>query len=285
MSSALQPIPLWSFHGGSWLPRSASSPAGGATPAAAAPPRSQLTLLTWNVWFGRHRFRERTAALLDEITWRAPDVIALQEVTEELLELLLAHPHIRAFYQLSDADGSTFERYGVLLLTKIPFVSTSLLPLPSQMGRRLLVGQLPDGLAIATVHLESTSACTSERIAQLRIIQPLLAAEFSDVVLMGDMNFAPESAAETAALDPSFVDAWLSNRFTDPGYTVDVARNDLRRRTDDAPTQRRIDRVFVRSARWRTEEISLTGVSPIDGHGTFTSDHFGLEALLGTSPP
>lgn len=290
MAVSLDPISPWAFREGRWsrVLKLASSGVATAPPeTVAAPGPSTLTLVTWNTWFGRTKFRERSAALLDELSWRAPEVIALQEATEELVELLVAHPIIRAHYQLSDIDGSSFDPYagyGVLLLSKIPFVSAGLLHLPSRMGRRLLVGQLSNGLCLATVHLESTAECSAQRAEQLQIIQPFLAGSAEDVVLMGDMNFAPEAPAETAVLDPSFVDGWSLRKPIDPGYSVDSLRNDLRRRIG-GHTQKRIDRVFVRGARWQLDDISLTGTSPIDQAGTFTSDHFGLEAVLRRRSP
>ncbi len=276
MAASLIQIPTWAFRQGRWVKQEEDVPE--------APRPSSLTLLTWNVWFGKHRFHQRAAALLDEIEWRAPDVVALQEVTEGLVEVLAGDSRIRARYQLTDVSGATFEGYGVLLLSKIPFLGAGMLALPSQMGRRLLVGQLANGLGVATVHLESTSSCVAERVKQLQIIQQLLSEATEDVVLMGDMNFAPEAAAENAALDPSFVDAWSKNLFGEPGFSVDCARNELRRRYDDSHTQKRIDRVFVRSSSWQVQGISLTGTSPLDEHGTFVSDHFGLEAVLSSSP-
>lgn len=276
MPASLIQIPTWAFRKGRWEKQEDE--------VAEAPRPASLTLLTWNVWFGKHRFQQRTAALLDEIEWRAPDVIALQEVTEGLVEVLTEDSRIRARYHLTDVSGRTFERYGVMLLSKIPFLGAGMVALPSQMGRRLLVGQLANGLGVATVHLESTASCVAERVAQLKIIQPLLAAATEDVVLMGDMNFAPEAEAESAAIEPSFVDAWSKNLFGEPGYSVDCARNDLRRRNDESHTQKRIDRVFVRSERWQVQGISLTGTTPLDEEGTFVSDHFGLEAVLSSSP-
>lgn len=291
---SLDPITPLAFRDGKWrrvapLPSRAASaspafPAPPASPAASAP----LTLLTWNVWFAQHKFEQRTAALLDEITWRAPDVIALQEVTEELLEILVAHPHIRATYQLSDIDTSTFDNrshYGVLLLSKIPFARAGLVHLPSQMGRRVLVADLANGLCVATVHLESMKPHDVERAEQLDLAQRFLAAHSDDVVLMGDMNFSPGAPREEAVRDPSFLDAWAERHPTDPGFSVDSLRNDLRRRTGGGEhVQKRIDRVFVRSQRWHAQEISLTGTTPIDPAGTFISDHFGLETVLGARP-
>jgi endonuclease/exonuclease/phosphatase family metal-dependent hydrolase len=248
-----------------------------AVPIATVAP---LRLLTWNIWFGRHQLKERTAALIDDLSWRAPDIVALQEVTAESLRVLIANPFIRATYQVSDVDGSTFDRYGVMLLSKVPFESLMMLPLPSRMGRRLLVGTLANGLSVATVHLESTSDRGADRVAQLEIILPLLKNLASDVVLMGDLNFSPDSLLETAAVDPSFVDAWTHSRFADPGFTIDSMRNQMRRRFDDAMMQRRIDRVLVRSTRWRVEDVALAGTAPMDAEGTFVSDHFGVETVL-----
>ena len=45
-------------------------------------------------------------------------------------------------------------------------------------------------------------------------------------------------------------------------------------------SRKRIDRVFVRAARWRATHIELVGTEPIDAEGTFTSDHFGLSCTL-----
>jgi endonuclease/exonuclease/phosphatase family metal-dependent hydrolase len=247
------------------------------TPEAPAP--ESLTLLTWNVWFGRYRFAERTAGLLDELRWRAPDVVALQEVTEELLAKLTEDPLVRSTYQLSDTDSSTFERYGVVLLSRQPIRALTMLPLPSQMGRRLVAVQLACGLTVASVHLESMDASTT-RAAQLRIIQPWLLQRAEQVVLMGDMNFAPGAPEECAALDPTFADAWDHHGFSSPGYTADGLRNAMRRRFHEDPTQRRIDRVFVRTTEWRVQEISLTGISPLHDDGLCISDHFGLETVL-----
>lgn len=270
--AAFTPIPSFAFNGTRWVKAAA---------AAAAPPGPEpLTLLTWNVWFGAFKQAARTAALLAEIDWRAPEVVALQEITLESLELVLAHPTIRARYHVSDIEGTTFERYGVLLLSRAPFAELALLPLPSQMGRRVVVGKLPSGLAVATVHLESTAPCAAARASQLGILQPALKRYAADFVLMGDMNFSPDAMIENAALEPELLDAWQALHPTRAGFTVDSQRNAMRRRFDSDPVGRRIDRVFAYGQRWKVESIALTGDQPIDQGQIFISDHFGLEAVL-----
>jgi endonuclease/exonuclease/phosphatase family metal-dependent hydrolase len=257
------------FAAGRWAP----------TPTPAREPPRALRVLTWNVWFGGHMFDERAAALLAELGRRQPDVVLLQEVTPELLATITLTPWVRARYALSDARGGTLGGYGVLLLSRQPVRRMTQLELPSRMGRSLLVAELACGLTVATVHLESTDPCDAERAAQLRIVQPHLAALSPDVLLAGDMNFTPDHPLENAALDPSFVDVWPALH-ADPGYTVDTDVNTMRYQVRARRTQKRIDRVFLRSAAWRADAIHIVGTSPIDELGTFVSDHFGLEARL-----
>ena len=242
-----------------------------------------LKILTWNVWFGAHKFRARQEALLAEISRRSPDVILLQEVTRKLLTAIVDTPWVRAGYQVSDVDGSTFGRYGVLLLSRIPIRRLVMLDLPTEMARCLLSAELSCGITVATAHLESTSECTSTRVAQLGIIQPYLAASSSDVIFAGDMNFAPDAAAENAALDPTFVDVWPALHGDRPGYTVDTNINFMRYVTHGKHSHKRIDRVFLRSRAWSPRAATLVGAEPIDEEGTFVSDHFGMEVELAPS--
>jgi tyrosyl-DNA phosphodiesterase 2 len=253
-------------------------------PAMAEPDDARaLRIVTWNVWFGAHRFDERAHALLAELERRRPDVIALQEVTPPLLGLVRRAPWVRAGYQLSDDHGWTLRRYGVLLLSRRPIQRLSLVELPSEMDRLLLIAELACGLTVATVHLESTAPCAAERATQLSIIGPLLAAE-PDVVLVGDMNFAPGAPRETAALDPALVDVWPALHPDEAGYTVDTDVNTMRYQAKGHADQKRIDRVFLRSQRWQPRAIVLVGTASLDAAGTFPSDHFGLEVTLAAAP-
>lgn len=249
-----------------------------APPTAPRPP-SDLEVVTWNTWFGGHMFEERTVALLAELERRSPHVIALQEVTAPLLAALADAAWVRRRYHLSQLD---VRDYDVLLLSREPVRRITSLDLPTGMGRRLLVADLACGLRVATVHLESTSDCAAARAAQLRRILPYLARD-PDVALVGDMNFRPGDRLEEAELDPSFRDVWPALHPAARGYTVDTERNAMRLAVRSTPTQKRIDRVFLRSAGWRATAIELLGTQPIDDDETFISDHFGLAVSLATS--
>ncbi len=263
----LEPLEAFVWSAGDWK----------KAPRAAASAPCEVRLVTWNVWFGGHMFEERRAALLADLERRKPDVICLQEVTKELLDVLVATRWIRSAYTVSDIE--LFQTYDVVILSRLPIRRLSQLSLPTQMGRRLLVAELACGLAIGTVHLESMKQSMQPRALQLRLIQPELAA-LGDAVLCGDMNFQPTDAIECAALDPAFVDVWPAIRPDDPGYTADSQINKMRFSLKPTMSRKRIDRVFLHGSRWRASAIELVGTEPIDIDGTFTSDHFGLACTL-----
>jgi len=258
------------FVGGEWT-RDARVP----RPSPSAP--TDVRLLTWNVWFGGHMFDERRAALMADLERRRPDVIALQEVTADLLSDLVNARWVRAEYQLTDVE--LFQTYDVVVLSRLPIRRVTELLLPTRMGRRLVVAELACGLSVGTVHLESMKESVHPRATQLGLIQPFL-AKLGDAVLAGDMNFKPDDPIETAAVDPTFVDVWPVLRPDDPGYTADSQINRMRFSLKPALSRKRIDRVFLHSTRWRPAAIELVGTEPIDADGTFTSDHFGLECTL-----
>lgn len=237
--------------------------------------------MTWNVWFGQWARAQRQAALWAEIERLRPDVVCLQEVVPEHL----AGPEIERLRELGWwlSDDAIFD-YDVSILARLPVVSSERLQLPSLMGRELLLirPRTEPPLTIATVHLESTAEETEARVQQLELITARLAAE-PDVVLVGDMNFpALPERPENQPL-AGWIDAWAQLRPTEPGYTIDSEVNQMRWLQKRKHDQRRLDRVFIRSRRWKITNIELLGLSSLAGDPlTFISDHFGLCADLET---
>lgn len=244
----------------------------------------RLTVATYNVWFDAFHKRDRHEAIMRMLEQRRPDVIALQEVTPDTLALVLAQPWIRAEYQPSDLDGRTLDRYGVLLLSRSPARGMTLLPLPSRMGRKLLVFELELAgrpVSVATVHLESLKE-SETRGAQLRLIFDHLAAA-EHAVLMGDFNFCAAWPDENARLPADYVDAWPAVHPELPGYSEDPTVNVMRRERKNPTKRVRFDRILVKSPSLRPVGIELLGTEPIspDLPGVYPSDHFGLFATLG----
>lgn len=248
----------------------------------------RLVLATFNVWFGDLNWQRRQDALLDELERVSPDVVGLQEVQPRFLRRLLEVDWVRRDYALSDVWDSTLGAYGVLLLSRLPVREFSLLDLPSQMGRRLLMADLElDGelLRVGSVHLESTAGQGLARGVQLEKIFPVL-DEADSAVLMGDLNFDPSSEYEQGFLLESYQDAWSALHPDLPGWTEDTERNLLRQDKKSVEKQVRFDRILLRSERWRPVTMERLGLEPV-GHDlprVFPSDHFGLTSTLELAP-
>lgn len=243
--------------------------------------RAGLRVVTWNVWFNSWERELRQRALWAEIAASEADIVCLQEVVPEHL----AGPELSELrdrgYWISD---ERIHGYDVIVVSRRPVLASERVPLPSVMGRELLVVRLDTrpALTVATVHLESTAAMTATRCRQLTEIQSWLAGE-SDVLLVGDMNF-PDGARPEAEILAGWTDAWQRCHPGDPGFTVDSEVNAMRAQVKPGDKQARIDRVFHRGDGWRVEGIERLGTRPCAFDPPlapiFVSDHFGLRVDL-----
>lgn len=236
-----------------------------------------LRLVTWNVWFGEWRRDDRQAALWRTLDALEPDLICLQEVVFEHL----FGPEISRRRERGDwVSDQSISYYDVLMVGPRAPREHERMPLPTSMGRSLLIARLDvePPLTVATVHLESTSKMEKVRMQQLERINAALADE-PNVLLVGDMNFAPDSPAQ--ALVEGWRDAWVELHGEQPGYTVDSELNHMRGISSSKAKRARIDRVFLRGSDWRLESLERLGTEPFpDDPLTFISDHFGLLAEL-----
>ncbi len=234
----------------------------------------KLRVVTWNVWFGEWNAARRQEALWAELARLEPDVICLQEMTQEHLDRPELHARRFGGEWISDAH---INGYDVITLARVPVRRSERLPLVSVMGRNLLVTRLDidPPLTVATVHLESTAPMTEYRVRQLNDINSFLAAE-PDVLLVGDMNFADGSRPEESAIT-GWRDAWRELRPDEPGYTLDSERNKMRGWTKPGTKRARLDRALLQSERWRFTEIERLGTQALpEDPLTHISDHFGL---------
>lgn len=248
--------------------------------------RDAISILTLNTWFDGFERERRTSALLDRLGEIEPDVIALQEVREDLVRAVRDAAWVRQSYEMSDAIGTTLRSYGNLLLSRLPIGRLELHPFPTIMGRRLLLAELQvndEVLAIGVVHLESTKEMAGMRAEQLvRTVDALAACP--QALIVGDHNF--DVGAPEERVVRGYVDAWAALHPDRSGWTVDATRNPMRRRFG-SDKRARYDRVFVRSddGTWTPDSASLFGDDSVDAEATvFLSDHFGVLTRLRREP-
>ncbi|QRN99832.1 DUF504 domain-containing protein [Archangium violaceum] len=269
----------------------------------ALPSPAELTVATFNVLYDLYDPElldtgRRTSAAISLLRSVDADIIALQEVTESFLRVLLEKQWVREHYFLSEGpSAATVQPYGQLLLSRFPFASLS--QCVFSRDKRIIAGELalPDGaLWVATPHLTSNRAPSggAARAAQVRTLIDWVRSlgneqgGVPDVLLVGDFNFGDDAPEAQDFEKAGFVDAWTALRPGDAGFTFDPSRNTLAALTTTSGQRQRYDRVLVRSASGRLvpREVSLFAEAPLSGppapggDALFASDHFGLSCML-----
>ena len=251
----------------------------------------KLRLVTWNIWFGEHRWMDRLDALLAEVERAQADLIALQEVTRRQLSRILETDWVQRDFAVSDAQGLSLDPHGVLLLARPSLQDLRLIGLPSRRHRKLVHAELDTEcgpIQVVTAHLESGADAVALREAQLHIAARVL-GNGSAAVLLGDLNFDAERDPEEDHVPPGLVDCWRALRAGQAaGNTLDPIENAMRAAmVEETGTQRplRCDRILFRpdaDHRWQPTAIRAIGTTPIDSAGAlYASDHFGLLVEIG----
>lgn len=216
-----------------------------------------LRVVTQNLWFDSHQREARMQAHAAHWQVALPDIIAVQEATLACLRTLL--PLVSNFHSTVSLESSA-QWQGVAVFSRHKPEQVEMLPLPGEMGRRLLRVRW-EGLELGVVHLESTASAGPTRAAQLAAVFSRLTGP--DSLLVGDFNFCSTSA-ENSQLPSDYTDLWPALHPGEPGWTLDPQANPLLK----GSRQARYDRMLLRSSNWRCRSLELSRSGG--------SDHFGL---------
>jgi len=267
-----------------------------------------LRVISWNVdGLCDEGVLERAAAVAAFVLEERPDVVLLQEVTEDNIGMLMEPLSEAGFTTCATGAAASAGYFCVVLLSsRFSVTDSCLVPFPgSSMGRHLLrltCKELrPDGfcLTLLTSHLESLKANAAERKRQLayclREFDCLRkeAAPGSNhlAIFAGDTNLRD---AEVGKLPSGVSDAFISLG-SPPSmcFTWDAGRNDNIKLTDStnkALCRCRFDRAYYASSPglarlWKAHALRLLGTAPSvpvfsesssDVRFMHPSDHFGL---------
>jgi tyrosyl-DNA phosphodiesterase 2 len=256
-------------------------PNAATTKSALGPPSESITLLAYNVLADRVRLEERLPAILELLRTANADVIALQEADDWLLEALEKQAWFREYFHATRTQGRLDAPGGQLLWSRFPIEHWQEFDLPGFQGRTVVVADLRvngQKMSIANTHLESRLEDGPIRAKQLEFIFARLGE--GDAALLGDLNFGDGAKPETSNLPNNFVDVWSALRSKEAGFTWNVETNPMAKAGSFPGEGRgRIDRIMVRSTRWKPKSVELVGDKPIAGaKDVFASDHFGLLA-------
>jgi len=257
----------------------------------------ELTVLTYNLLFDLYEPEKlatevRVPALLAHIREANADLLALVEVTPNLLEPILADGFIRANYWVSELpEGPTIAPYGQVILARAPM---QVHVYPVRGHKRFLAAEVCLGglslLAVA-VHLtsnraEQAQATRAEEFATLCTWLEGLPAQAATLVA-GDFNVDANELDQTFA-DTGFVDLWPAVYPDDPGFTFDPNLNTLAAFSSRTQRPRRLDRWLIRDPAGHLTPIDVArvGTQPLPEtvpgaiRPLYPSDHYGLWGLL-----
>jgi endonuclease/exonuclease/phosphatase family metal-dependent hydrolase len=196
---------------------------------------SLLTVMTWNMWFDKKNRAQRTETLLNEVRCYDPDIVALQEVVQESLEIIVAK--MRPTYYVIGINPSGFPTgYDTLILSKFPPIEWDRYYLPkTKMGRNLLLATLQTQtrqITVGTFHLESVFLPKTKEAEDLKESQLKYIYAISPLnsILMGDTNLVldndpypfPSSESPRAPNNPPIIDVYYVPPNDEPNATPDM---------------------------------------------------------------
>ena len=264
---------------------------------------SLITVMTWNIWFDKTNRCERTEILLNEIKTYDPDIIALQEVVEESLQIILAK--MRPTYYIIGKIAPEIG-YDTLILSKFPPIQWNRYNLPkTKMGRNLLLTTLQTPtrqITVGTFHLESVfnrrkNAAEELKKSQLKYIyaiSPINSILLGDTNLIEDSFLLPSPESPDFPNNPPIIDVYymslpqpqsqlLFELGSPANPEITTSQDNIscfeatycgktNKHVKDKSIQSRLDRIYVKIKR-NSLKVHFYGLT---GKITQPSDHYGV---------
>ncbi|WP_309739768.1 poly(A) polymerase [Chamaesiphon sp. OTE_20_metabat_361] len=246
-----------------------------------------LTIVTYNILSNLHdadkiKTDKRLPVILDELAKTDADIIALQEVTLESLNFILATDWVRDYFISESPNGNNVKPYGNLLMSRWAF---KLVEHQFSGHKRVLVGewQINDRFVhLANVHLTSDRGenALQKRTQQLATVVGYLQQQGEDRFIVGDFNTRGSQQDELINY-ANFIDIWQKLLPDRDGYTFDPSTNSLAMVMSLAGESGRLDRILWcpdLATNYQPQSIALFGCKPFVGDNIqlYPSDHFGV---------
>eukprot|EP00485_Elphidium_margaritaceum_P007766 CAMPEP_0202703884 /NCGR_PEP_ID=MMETSP1385-20130828/16677_1 /ASSEMBLY_ACC=CAM_ASM_000861 /TAXON_ID=933848 /ORGANISM="Elphidium margaritaceum" /LENGTH=453 /DNA_ID=CAMNT_0049361805 /DNA_START=22 /DNA_END=1383 /DNA_ORIENTATION=- len=247
-----------------------------STSSDSSPDNTQLTVITWNVWFNEElRVIERMKAIGETIEAYNADIVCLQEVTPLILDILQSAAWYKQYESTILPNHGFFQglTYFNVILTKHEFVRDAIQFKPfgnTQMGRHLIVAPIKlkhkgarSGTIVhaATTHLESPVGTyaggkkdkfSAERKQQLQqalsVLDDRNVCSNNNIVFGGDFNWCkPTKNVQNdgdlnAHLNQNWIDCYSRLHANENGYTYDAKSNGMLL----GYLQNRLDRILLK---------------------------------------
>jgi endonuclease/exonuclease/phosphatase family metal-dependent hydrolase len=240
---------------------------------------TELSVLTYNVWFDYRNKDTRTVEIVQLIQSVSPTIVCLQEVTYDMYTYfetkLGTLGYQSCFKNLKQFQKIANNGYGIVIFSKTPIESAGITPfINTKMGRYFAVVKLKEfgGLRIISTHLESLPQYMESR--QHQIHQILENTQLmQDVIWTMDSNLT-DSGTDCFPVGTNLTDCWITaGSPNEARYTYDAKTNDniLNK------FQSRLDRIYYKfKSNWVQTSFQLVGNYNIPTTKAPPSDHYGV---------
>jgi len=254
--------------------------------------RTEISLLTYNIWFAPEMMRERMEALGQIVEELQPDIAAFQEVTLANLAILQQQKWFSRYHLIPPDVSKHVSReklnHFVIILSVYPLDKWFIFPFKNSLRkRRLVVAETQNAVStnitfvIAGTHLAYSLEGTRLRELQLQESLKVL-SRYENVCVMGDMNIEDKVDGDVV-LPSSWIDAWLSlpGNIDSDGFTWDRNKSPFAsmRNVNATSYQARLDRVLCRLSDFKVKEMKVVG-NKLTKSGLLPSDHFGVFMVI-----
>ena len=254
---------------------------------------TEISMLTFNIWFSYEKMRERMEALGQIVQDLKPDILAFQEVTLDNLAVLQEQRWFSRYQLIPPDVASQGSRSFVVILSVYPVEKWLVHPFKnslSKYNRRLVLAETKNtvpssnvGFVIAATHLAHAGFGTRLREEQLKESFRII-SDYDNICFMGDLNIEDKVDGDIVLPSPWF-DAWLSipGNSNNNGYTWDRNKTPfasvIKRTVNATSYQARLDRVLCKLSDFKVKEMRIVG-DQVTKTGVLPSDHFGLFTVI-----
>lgn len=241
----------------------------------------EMKLLTFNIWHNMGDWEARRPLLIEAIRLENADVIALQEVLQDLPGLPLQAQTIadalggdyRVFFSSVDAEGAP-RRYGNAILTRLPVLAhdwVALRPLTDyRTALRVRVDVGGRAVDICNTHLAWQEDAGPVRTEQIAHMLDWLPDDGTPLIVMGDLNAQMDKPEITNLRGERFVETFS---FLHPERAMETTMN-----PGYNSSGVHIDHILVEKGHF--QPISSDIIGKEETGGEWPSDHFGISARI-----
>lgn len=241
-----------------------------------------LKLVTFNIWHNQGDWEARRPLLIEAIRTENADVIALQEVLQDLPGLPLQAQTIadglgggyRVFFSSVDGEDKP-RRYGNAILTRLPVIEhdwVALRPVDDyRTALRVRVDMSGRSVDICNTHLAYQPEAGAVRTEQIAHMLEWLPDDGTPLIVMGDLNAQMTTPEISNLRGARFTEVFSALH---PDRAMETTMN-----LGYYPGEgMHIDHVLVEKAHFEPVSSDIIGQDATGGE--WPSDHFGVSATV-----